>query len=45
MSHGDTYSEAFENIRKAMAGWIETKLTNGFLVPLPFEENWYSASL
>jgi predicted RNase H-like HicB family nuclease len=42
MSHGDTYSEAFENIREAMAGWIETKLSNGFPVPLPFEENRYS---
>jgi predicted RNase H-like HicB family nuclease len=42
MSHGDTYSEAFENIREAMAGWIETKLAGGFPVPLPFEESRYS---
>ena len=42
MSHGDTCSQAFENIREAMAGWIETKLANGFPVPLPLEENRYS---
>ena len=42
MSHGDTYTEAFENIRIAMEGWIETKLENGFPVPEPIEENQYS---
>ena len=42
MSHGDTYSEAFENIQIAMEGWIETKLANGFSVPDPIEENQYS---
>jgi len=24
MSHGDTYSEAYENIQKSMRGWIKT---------------------
>jgi predicted RNase H-like HicB family nuclease len=42
MSHGDTYTEAFENIQEAMEGWIETKLTNGFPVPKPIDENQYS---
>ena len=42
MSHGDTYVEAFENIREAMEGWIETKLENGFTVPEPVDENQYS---
>jgi predicted RNase H-like HicB family nuclease len=42
MSDGATYQEAFENIRKAMEGWIETKLANGFLVPLPVSEDNYS---
>ena len=42
MSHGDTYVEAFENIQEAMEGWIETKLENGFPVPLPADEIQYS---
>ena len=42
MSHGETYSEAFENIQEAMEGWIETKIENGFQVPEPIEENQYS---
>ena len=42
MSHGETYVEAFENIQEAMAGWIETKLENGFTVPLPVDESKYS---
>jgi predicted RNase H-like HicB family nuclease len=42
MSHGDTYEEAFQNIREAMKGWIETKLANGFSVPKPAGESRYS---
>ena len=42
MSHGDSYSEAFENIREAMEGWIETKLENGYTVPLPIDDSKYS---
>jgi predicted RNase H-like HicB family nuclease len=42
MSHGDTYAEAFENIREAMEGWIETKIANGFPVPEPIDESQYS---
>lgn len=32
---GETFEEAYKNIRDAMKGWIETKLENGFDVPLP----------
>jgi predicted RNase H-like HicB family nuclease len=42
MSHGDTYTEAFENIREAMKGWIETKLENGFSIPDPIDDSRYS---
>lgn len=34
-STGETFEEAFENLKEAMKGWIETKLENGFDVPLP----------
>ena len=42
MSHGDTYSEAFENIQDAMKGWIKAKLENGFSVPDPVDDSQYS---
>jgi len=42
MSHGDTYSEAFENIHEAMEGWIQTKLENGFVVPQPIDDSKFS---
>lgn len=32
---GETFEEAYENLKDAMKGWIETKLENGFDVPLP----------
>ena len=32
---GQTFEEAYENIKDAMKGWIETKLENGFDVPVP----------
>ena len=34
-STGETFEEAYENLKEAMEGWIETKLENGFNVPLP----------
>jgi predicted RNase H-like HicB family nuclease len=34
-STGETIEEAYKNIKEAMKGWIETKLENGFKVPLP----------
>jgi predicted RNase H-like HicB family nuclease len=42
MSHGETYNAAFKNIQKAMEGWIETKLENGFQVPSPIIDSQYS---
>ena len=35
MSDGETFEEAYTNIQEAMEGWIETKLENGFSVPIP----------
>lgn len=34
-STGETFEEAYENLKEAMRGWIETKLEGGFEVPLP----------
>ncbi|MCL2381458.1 MAG: type II toxin-antitoxin system HicB family antitoxin [Treponema sp.] len=42
MSHGDTYEQAFENIREAMEGWIETKLEFGYPVPPPAIDSHFS---
>jgi predicted RNase H-like HicB family nuclease len=41
-SHGDTYEEAFENIQKAMKGWIKAKLEKDFSVPDPIDDSRYS---
>ena len=37
-STGDT----FENVKEAMAGWIEVKLKGGYDIPLPKEEKDFS---
>jgi predicted RNase H-like HicB family nuclease len=42
MSDGVTYQEAFENIKEAMGGWIETKLENGLSVPKPITPESFS---
>ena len=34
-STGETFEEAYKNLREAMKGWIETKLENNFDIPLP----------
>ena len=34
-STGTTFQEAYEGIREAMEGWIETKLENNLPVPMP----------
>jgi predicted RNase H-like HicB family nuclease len=34
-STGETFEEAYTNIKEAMEGWIETKLEGGFEIPLP----------
>ena len=34
-STGETFEEAYKNLREAMEGWIEAKLEGGFEVPNP----------
>jgi len=34
-STGETFEEAYNNLREAMEFWLETKLEAGFEVPLP----------
>lgn len=34
-STGETFEEAYDNLKEAMEGWIEAKLEGGFDVPLP----------
>lgn len=41
-STGETYEEAFENLKDAMQGWIETKIEGGFEVPLPIRHEEFS---
>lgn len=41
-STGETFEEAYENIKEAMEGWIEAKLENGFEIPLPVGYNDFS---
>jgi len=42
MSDGATLEEAYENIREAMMGWIETKLEAGLTIPIPIDAGKYS---
>ena len=41
-SSGGTLEEVYKNIYEAMEGWIESKLENGFTIPMPQDENNYS---
>ena len=41
-STGNTFEEAYQNLRDAMEGWIEAKLEGGFEVPLPVGYEDYS---
>lgn len=34
-STGETFEEAYSNLKEAMEGWIEAKIEGGFKVPLP----------
>lgn len=34
-STGNSFEEAFENLKEAMEGWIEAKIDGGFEIPLP----------
>lgn len=39
---GETFEEAYSNLKDAMKGWIETKLESNLEVPLPVKYNDYS---
>ena len=41
-STGDTFEEAYRNLRDAMQGWIEVKLEAGYDIPLPKKESDFS---
>ena len=41
-SDGDTFDEAYQNVLEAMEGYIETKLANGYEVPMPYGAEQYS---
>lgn len=41
-SSGDTFEEAYNGLWEAMEGWIETKIENGFPVPMPLNTDSYS---
>jgi predicted RNase H-like HicB family nuclease len=41
-STGDTFEEAFTGLQEAAEGWIETKLENGFPVPIPQDPGNFS---
>ena len=41
-STGETFEEAYESLKDAMRGWIETKIDDGFDVPLPVKYTDYS---
>lgn len=41
-STGDTFQEAYEGLREAMEGWLETKLENGLPIPPPLDSDKFS---
>ncbi len=41
-STGETFKEAYDNLKEAMEGWIETKLANGFEIPEPVKYENFS---
>lgn len=41
-STGETFDEAYNNLREAMEGWIETKLENGYTIPEPLDTDKFS---
>ena len=41
-STGETIEEAYNDLLDAMEGWLETKIENGFNVPLPVDAEKYS---
>ncbi len=41
-SDGDTFDEAYSNLREAMRGYLETKIENGIKIPIPQSIQDYS---
>lgn len=41
-STGNTFEEAYENLKEAMEGWISAKIEDGFEVPLPIAYDDFS---
>ncbi len=41
-STGETFEEAYANLKEAMEGWIEAKLDGGFEIPLPVRYDNFS---
>ena len=41
-STGETLQEAYGGLREAMAGWLETKIENGFQIPNPVSQEAHS---
>ena len=41
-STGETFEEAYNNVKEAMKGWIETKLEAGFEIPIPMRNDNFS---
>ena len=39
---GETFEEAYNNLKDAMKGWIETKLEHNLEIPMPVKYNDYS---
>ena len=39
---GDTYDEAYKDVKEAMESYIETKIANGIELPLPMDSTDYS---
>lgn len=41
-STGETFEEAYENVKEAMKEWIEAKIEGGFEIPMPVGYNDFS---
>lgn len=42
MGTGDTYEEAYKDVKEAMESYIETKLENNIKIPEPYDSMEYS---
>lgn len=41
-STGETFEDAYNSLKEAMEGWIETKLDAGFEIPMPLATEGFS---